>query len=193
MQDIICKLIKEIGANANEDCLKHTPIRVERMYENFFTYDKKIKIMTSEERNKNKINWKIVPITVFENTKKFNDIILSSGDFISFCPHHLVPFFGKYYFAYLPNKFIIGKSKIDSVVKYFCGRFNLQEQLTNNIASWSHDNLKSQGVMLIMKAKHLCEYLTTDKISEMTTSAVRGRFLKEQTLKDEVLKLIGVV
>jgi GTP cyclohydrolase I len=191
MKETIKQLLKEIGVDMKREEVQDTPVRVERLFSDFFTYDKKLKVMTSEERNSGKIDAKIIPVTVFNNKEKFNDIIIDRGEFISFCSHHIVPFFGNYYFAYLPGKYIVGKSKIDSVVKYFSGRLQIQERLSHDIADWFYKNLQAQGVMLILRAKHLCEYLTTDKISDLTTSAVRGNFMKKD-VKDEAIKLMGI-
>jgi len=189
MKETIKKLIEEIGADLNNEHLSETPIRVERLFKNFFTYDKTMKVMSSKKRNTD-CEKNIIPITIFDNKEKLNDIILSDGTFVSFCPHHIVNFFGDYVFGYLPQDYIIGKSKIDTVVKYFCGRLSTQETLVNDIADWFQKNLKPQGVFFMMKGKHLCEFLTTNKISNFTTSAVRGCFGKEE-MKEEVYKMIS--
>ncbi len=184
MREEIKKILIEIGEDINREGIKETPTRIERLFNNFFTYNKKLKLVNEYERNNSKFDSNTIPITYFNG--KIDNLIVKKGVFVSFCEHHLVPFFGEYYFAYLPSDKIVGLSKIDEVVKYFAGRLQLQERLGEEIVEWFYQNLKPKFVMIVLKAKHLCELLTTGKYGEFTTSAIRG----DLRIKDEALKLM---
>ncbi|MEM5866364.1 MAG: GTP cyclohydrolase I [Candidatus Aenigmatarchaeota archaeon] len=185
MKEEIKKILIEIGADVNKEGIRETPVRVERLYKNFFTYDKKLVLVDEKERNRKTFVKNEIPITYF--SERIDNLVVKSGEFVSMCSHHILPFYGKYYFAYLPSNMIIGLSKIDSLVRYFSGRLQIQEKLGEEIVDWFYKNFKPKFVMIVLVAKHLCELLTNGKNGVFVTSAIRG----DLNLKDEVLKLIG--
>ena len=178
MQKIIKSLLINIGENPNRDGLKETPDRVSRMYEEFFYgYDK-------DKKPK---------ITVFDNEQSSNDqIIIDKGYFYSFCEHHMMPFFGEYYFAYIPDKKIIGLSKISRVVDYYASKLQVQERLTMEILNELENKLKPKGLAIVMSARHLCKEMRGVKKNkvEMTTHDFRGIFAENSKKKKELLDLI---
>ena len=112
-------------------------------------------------------------ITSFSNKQdgvKYNSMICDTGYFFSHCEHHCVPFFGSYYFAYIPNEKIIGLSKIARIVDYFSAKLQIQERLVKEIVDYIEKEIKPNGIILIMKARHLCKEMRgVKKInSEMT-------------------------
>jgi len=170
-------LLREMGLDMSNEHLKDTPKRVVMMYGELFSgLDK-----TNE------------PIfTTFDNPN-YDEMIIVKGNFSSTCSHHLLPFIGQFYFAYIANEKLCGLSKIPRVVEYFSKRPQLQERLTQQIVDYLNDKLQPKGCMLIMKAKHYCEILRGVKQHEDTaetiTSAIKGIFMK-QKVKEEFIQLI---
>lgn len=179
-------ILEGVGENLNREGLVGTPLRVERLLNKLLVgYSEPPKIISKEE-DKNKFS---NHITLFKNTEKYDQIILRKCNFYSFCEHHLVPFFGVVFVAYIPKDFIIGMNKIDKIVDYFSGRFQLQERLTMDITDFLNKILKPKGVMVVIRARHLCAELQGDE-GMLVTSAIRGGFTKNSSAKEEVLKLI---
>src|SRR5574344_1324117 len=95
------------------------------------------------------------------NSAKFKEeysqmVIVKDIDFFSMCEHHMLPFFGKVHVAYIPNKYIVGLSKIPRVVEVFARRLQVQERLTTQIKDCINDTLHPLGVMVVVEASHLC-------------------------------------
>ena len=119
-------------------------------------------------------------------------MIIDTGYFYSHCEHHMVPFFGNYYFAYIPDKKIVGISKIARLVDYHSAKLQVQERLTKEIVDDIEKLLKPKGIALIMKARHLCKEMRGIKKhnSEMITSEMRGVFKNNSKTREEFLSLI---
>jgi GTP cyclohydrolase I len=193
IQEAIRIILKEIGEDVNREGIKFTPQRVARLYDNlFYGYRKKLVVMNEDERNSEKMNNNIIPITIFKNEDK--EMVIRKVKFNSMCEHHCVPFSGVCYVGIIPDKYLLGMNKIDKIVKYFGARLQIQERMTNQIAEWINENIQPLGVIVIIKANHLCAELQGDN-GDFTTSAVRGIFLKPEegkTPKEEFLKLINL-
>lgn len=180
-EDLINQILIAIGDNPKREGLKDTPKRIAKMWEEVFSgYD------TSKKPK----------ITIFPNNKDgvyYNQMILDTGYFYSHCEHHGVPFFGQYYFAYIPDKKIMGLSKVARVVDYFSARLQIQERLVKEIADEIEAVVQPKGLGLVMKARHLCKEMRgVKKIEgEMITSDVRGAFLKSNATRAEFLNLIN--
>jgi GTP cyclohydrolase I len=109
------------------------------------------------------------------------------------CEHHMVPFFGKYYFAYIPNKTIIGLSKVARIVDYYSARLQVQERLVRQIVDEIEKSCKPRGIALVMKAEHLCKTMRgVKKQGVMTASELRGSFVKDSKVRQEFLSLIKI-
>lgn len=187
IQESVTRILECINENPNREGLEGTPARVERLFNNFFYgYIKKLKIMNETERQNNK-DENIIPITIF-NTD-CDELLIRNTKFISFCEHHIVPFYGVAYVGIIPNKKLLGMNKIDKIVKYFAARLQIQERLTNQIADWIDRNLKPKGVIVVIRANHLCAELQGDK-GDFTTSAIRGIFKTKFEARTEFLSLI---
>jgi len=131
-------------------------------------------------------------ITIFK--EKHDEVIISKDmEFYSFCEHHILPFYGTVDIAYLPGDTILGISKLARIVDHFSHRLNIQEKMTTDIADFiMGSKLKPRGVMVIIRATHLCEVMRGVKKKNpiMITSAVRGSLLENPNLRNEVIMLI---
>lgn len=187
IEELWSLILKEIGENPDREGLLNTPKRIANMYEELFRgYDKT----------------KIPSVTCFKNGSDgltYNQMILDEGEYYSFCEHHVIPFFGKYYFAYIPNPKgkILGLSKVARVVDYFSSKLQIQERLVQEIVDYiwkelSKDGNSPLGIALIMKGEHLCKTMRgAKKKGQMTSSCIRGVF-EEQAVRDEFLSLSGL-
>ena len=130
-------------------------------------------------------------LTVFPNddTEEQPQMIHVGGyQFYSMCAHHMAPFFGKMHFAYIPDKNIVGLSKIPRMMEIFARRPQVQEQLTKNIVDAFQELVKPRGCALLVRATHFCMEARGIKAhdSETTTTALRGCFYNEK-VKNEFL------
>ena len=112
--------------------------------------------------------------------------------FYSVCEHHLVPFFGKAYIAYIPDGRVVGLSKLARTVETYARRPQIQEQLTAQVADAIMDNLKPKGVMVMMEAEHLCMSMRgVNKPGTKTVTFVcRGEFEENQALQAAFFQMI---
>jgi len=127
-------------------------------------------------------------------TDKLNDLIMARNIPVqSYCPHHLVPWYGRAHVAYIPHEKVLGVSKLARLV-YSCTRgFPLQEEVTKNIADKLYEELDTKGVMVVIEAVHTCMALRGAKAlgASVTTSAVRGVMRDVIAAREEVLTLIA--
>jgi len=120
-------------------------------------------------------------------------IVVRDIEFFSMCEHHLLPFFGKVHVAYLPDKKVIGLSKIPRIVDAFARRLQLQERLTQQIAETIQDVLEPRGVGVICEARHFCMMMrgVEKQHSGTITSAMLGDFRERKETRDEFLSLVS--
>ena len=173
-------LISAIGEDPSREGLIDTPKRIVRMWKEIFRgYD---------ETQKPKI-------TTFSNDDKITDIVFDSGDYYSMCEHHILPFFGRYYFAYIPKAKgrILGLSKIARVVGYCAARLQLQERLAKDIIEMLSQALdgNAEGFAIMMRGKHLCKTMRGVKNDGyMTASYFTGVFKTDSNKRAEFYELI---
>jgi GTP cyclohydrolase I len=173
-------LLEAIGENPDREGLVGTPDRIARMYKELFRgYD---------ESQKPKI-------TTFANDMESTDIVFDTGDYYSMCEHHMMPFFGKYYFAYIPRKDgrILGISKVARVVGYCAARLQLQERLARDIIAMLTDALdgKVEGMAIVMRGTHLCKTMRGVKNNgTMTVAHLSGVFKDDAQTRNEFYKPI---
>lgn len=129
-------------------------------------------------------------LTVFDDEKYDEMIVVKDIEFYSMCEHHIIPFFGKAHIGYIPNGKIIGLSKIPRMVEIFSRRLQNQERLTSQIANSLNDLLKPKGVGVILEAKHLCMMArgVEKQNSIVTTSSVTGIFKSNMNTRSEFLR-----
>lgn len=182
-KDIECAvrtLIAAIGEDPNREGLVDTPNRIARMCKEIFRgYDK------SQEPK----------ITTFKNDMESTDIVFDTGDYYSVCEHHMMPFFGKYYFAYIPRKDgrILGISKVARVVGYCAARLQLQERLARDIVNMLTQALdgKVEGMAIVMRGTHMCKTMRGVKNNgTMTVAHLSGVFKDDVNARNEFYKLI---
>ena len=182
IEGAIRTLIRAIGEDPDRDGLKGTPGRIMRMWKEIFRgYD---------ETQKPKI-------TTFPNEDGISDLIFDTGDYYSMCEHHILPFFGRYYFAYIPSPKgrILGISKVARVVGYCAARLQLQERLARDIVETLSDALGGDalGFAIVMRGKHLCKSMRgVRNDGNMSVAHFTGLFDKNPALKAEFYKLIDL-
>jgi GTP cyclohydrolase I len=179
MKELIKELLIRLGENPEREGLQRTPERVEKSY----------KFLT-EGYNEN-IN-EIINGALFE-TETSEMIIVRDIEFYSLCEHHLLPFFGKCHIAYIPDKKIIGLSKLARITDHFARRLQVQERLTEQIAGCICEVLNPLGVGVVMEASHLCMMMrgVQKQGSSAMTSALCGIFKSDQRTRNEFLTLIS--
>lgn len=180
----IVDLLQYIGEDTSCEGLKETPDRILKMWKEIFRgYDK---IQSPK-------------ITTFQNGIDgiiYDNMIVDSGDYYSLCEHHSMPFFGQYWFAYIPNPHgkILGLSKIGRVVDYCAAKLQIQERLVSDVVSIIQDALGSEfpplGIALVMKGRHLCKEMRgARKKGEMTSSFLTGLFKTDIALRNEFISI----
>ncbi len=171
-------LLRLIGEDPNRPGIRRTPLRVKQS----------LQFLTGGYRQD--------PAKLFKravgNAKSDEMVIVKDIDFFSICEHHLLPFFGKCHVAYLPDKKIIGLSKIPRVVDLFARRLQVQERLTVQIAEAISEFVQPRGVACVMEAQHLCLMMrgVQKQNTRAVTSAMLGAFRTSEKTRAEFLTLI---
>lgn len=192
VEDNVRRILQYIGEDVNKEGIKCTPTRVARMYNlSMYGYRKKLVVMDEDKRNNERIDENIIPITIFKSNT--DELLIRKTKFISFCQHHMVPFYGTATVGIIPEKRLLGMNKIDKIVKFFAARLQIQEDMGKQIADWIDEHIKPKGVIVVLNARHFCAEIQGDD-GDFTTSTVRGIFLKPddpaKSPKQEFLDLI---
>jgi GTP cyclohydrolase I len=178
MESLVTKLLLDLGEDPDRNGLVKTPERVAKAMR-FMTrgYHQDIDQL---------LNGALFPIEYDEM------VIVKDIDFFSLCEHHLLPFFGKCHVGYLPNKKVVGLSKIPRVVDVFSRRLQVQERLTTQIADTLQQKLNAHGVAVVMEARHLCMMMRgVEKQNTIAvSSSMLGAFRTQQQTREEFLNLI---
>ena len=178
MQDLIQRLLIELGEDPAREGLVKTPRRV----------DKALRFLTSgyQADIDAVLNGALFSVDYSEM------VIVRNIDFYSLCEHHLLPFFGKCHVAYIPNKKVIGLSKIPRLVDIFARRLQLQERMTNQIAETITEKIRPLGVAVVCEGTHLCMSMRgVEKQNSYTiTSAMLGAFRDQSRTRMEFLELL---
>lgn len=171
-------IIAELGENTNREGLRETPAR----------YTKAMKFFTSGYDMDPK---KVVGRGLFKAESK-EMVIVRDIELYSLCEHHLLPFFGKAHVAYIPDKKIIGLSKIPRIVDVFARRLQVQERLTTQVSEALMELIQPLGVAVIIECHHLCMMMrgVEKQNSKTITSSVQGEFKKNPATRAELMKLL---
>ena len=129
--------------------------------------------------------------TVFD-AKGYDQMIIERGiTYYTFCEHHMLPFFGKASIGYIPDKKIIGISKLARTVEFYSKMLNTQEYFTNNIASFLHSALKPKGIGVVVTGRHLCQEMRgIRKRGDMITTCLKGIMLDDHKAKSEFTRCV---
>jgi GTP cyclohydrolase I len=175
---LVTKVLLAIGEKPGRNGLLRTPERVAKM----------LAFMTQGyQRNVDHLlNGALFPIQYDEM------VIVKDIDFFSLCEHHLLPFFGKVHVGYLPNKKVVGLSKIPRIVDAFARQLQVQERLTVQIAETLNTKLNANGVGVVIEARHLCMMMrgVEKQNTVAVTSSMLGAFRSQPQTRLEFLKLI---
>ena len=172
-------IIQAIGEDSHREGLLDTPDRVARAYEEIFS------------------GYTIDPDALINNALFNVDydqmVIVKDIRFYSMCEHHILPFFGKAHVAYLPKGKVIGLSKIPRIVEMFARRLQVQERMTQQIATFIQERISPLGVAVVIEASHLCMMMRGVKKEDatMTTSAMLGGFRTHLETRLEFLNRIS--
>lgn len=173
------EILKLLGEDENREGLLKTPARVAKAYE-FLTsgYDMDPKIVLND---------------ALFTTSNHEMVLMKDIEFYSLCEHHLLPIIGRVHVAYIPNKKVVGLSKIPRMVNIFARRLQIQEQMTEQIANALQEVVNPLGVGVVVQARHMCvEMRGVEKInSTTTTSALRGSFITKADTRKEFFDLIN--
>ncbi|HEY7585770.1 MAG TPA: GTP cyclohydrolase I FolE [Candidatus Deferrimicrobiaceae bacterium] len=178
MQELIRDLLIKIGEDPDREGLKRTPER----------YEKAIATLTSGYAQNPR---EVLQRALFH--EQYDEmVIVKDIDIFSLCEHHLLPFFGKCHVAYMPRKNIVGLSKIARVVELYARRLQVQERLTQEIATAIMDTLNPAGVAVVIEAFHLCMMMrgVEKQNSKAVTSSMLGVFRTRESTRMEFLELI---
>jgi GTP cyclohydrolase I len=173
-------LIAWAGDDPDREGVKATPSRVVRAYEEYFDG---YKLDTDEILGR-----------TFDETDGYDEVVvLKDIRFESHCEHHLAPIIGKAHVAYLPNRRVVGISKLARLVEVFAHRLQIQEKMTAQIANTLEEVLQPRGVAVVVEAAHQC--ITTRGIHKpgvtMVTSRMLGAFRTDASTRREFLSIIG--
>tara|TARA_B100001245_G_C22641376_1_gene315373 strand:+ start:40 stop:627 length:588 start_codon:yes stop_codon:yes gene_type:complete len=166
-------VIEEIGEDPTRQGLFKTPYRSAKALQ-FLTqgYTQKVD--------------EIVNGAIFD--EEFDDmVIVKDIEFYSLCEHHILPFFGKCHVGYIPNKRIVGLSKIPRIIDMFARRLQVQERLTHQIAQAINEVLQPQGIAVVMEAQHMCMMIrgVEKERSSTFTNVMLGTFREEDSTRAE--------
>jgi GTP cyclohydrolase IA len=175
---LVRQMLVQVGEDPAREGLRRTPER----------FEKALRFLTSGYRQdpKKLLNGAMFSVCYDEM------VVVKDIEVYSLCEHHLLPFFGKCHVAYIPNKKVVGLSKVARLVNMYARRLQIQERLTSQIAQTISDTLNPQGVGVIVEARHLCMVMrgVEKQHSSAVTSAMLGVFRENKQTRDEFLSLV---
>lgn len=171
----VTAILEAIGDEVDPQGTADTPRRVARMY------DELLSGYTVDAREL--LNGALFDVEYDEM------VVVTNIDFYSLCEHHLLPFHGKAHVGYLPHKKVVGLSKIPRLVDMFARRLQVQERMTQQVATFMDDLINPQGVGVVVEGSHLCTAMRGVQKAEakMVTSAVKGVFRTNSSTREEFM------
>jgi len=175
IHNAVRNILIEIGEDPDRQGLVKTPDRVARMYDELtagYSTD----------------HVKLINGALFD--VDYNEpVLVKDIEFYSLCEHHMLPFFGRAYVAYIPNGKVIGLSKIPRIVEMFARRLQVQERMTAEIAQFIQETLNPKGVAVLIEGSHMCAMMRGVKKSQtsMTTTRMLGAYENDAYLRSEFL------
>jgi GTP cyclohydrolase I len=174
----ILNILYDVGEDPERDGLKSTPDRVARMYDELL------------------LGYTVDPVALLNNALfdvEYDEmVVVTDIEFYSMCEHHLLPIIGAAHVAYMPDKKVVGLSKIPRVVDAFARRLQVQERMTRQIAELLNDLIQPKGVAVVLDAWHMCVAMRGAKKANarMRTSALLGVFKDNATTRAEFMNHI---
>jgi GTP cyclohydrolase I len=179
IESAVREILLNVGEDPDRQGLQRTPMRVAQMYDELLA------------------GYHIDPVKLINDALFDVDytemVIVKDIDFYSLCEHHMLPFFGRAYVAYIPKGKVLGLSKIPRIVEMYARRLQVQERMTQQIADFIDETLQPMGVAVVVEAAHMCSMMRGIKKANatMVTSAISGAFEKSPKTRSEFMKLIG--
>jgi GTP cyclohydrolase IA len=174
---LVRRMLVQLGEDPEREGLRKTPER----------YERALKFLTSgyHQSAEQILNGATFSVCYDEI------VVVKNIEFFSLCEHHLLPFFGECHVAYLPNKKVIGLSKVARLVNMFARRLQIQERMTSQIARAIEEKISPEGVGVIIEARHLCMQMrgVEKQHGQAVTSAMLGVFRDNKQTRDEFLSL----
>ena len=179
LETAVRTLLEEIGEDPERAGLADTPKRVRRMY---------AELTSGYQTDPDAlINGACFEVDYDEM------VVVRDIEFFSLCEHHLLPFYGRAHVGYLPRGRVIGLSKVPRIVDMFARRLQVQERMTQQVATFLMERVDPKGVACVVEASHLCTMMRGVKKEQasMVTSSMLGTFRRDGRTRNEFLKLIG--
>ena len=180
IEELIEKLLIEIGEDSHREGIIRTPNRVAKAW-------KFLSKGYGQDLDE------IINNAVFK--EDYDEMVtIKDIDFFSLCEHHLLPFFGKAHVAYIPDGKIIGLSKVPRIVDMYGRRLQVQERMTHQIAESLNDVLSPKGVAVVLEGEHMCMQMrgVEKQNSYATTSSMIGLFRRDSRTREEFLNIISM-
>ena len=180
IEGYVREILKHMGEDPDREGLLKTPYRVARAFE----------YLTKGYQQDPK---EVINNAIFTEEDYSEMIVVKDIDFFSMCEHHILPFFGRANVAYIPNKRIVGISKVARLVDVYARRLQVQERITTQVANTLMEELNPLGVGVIITAEHLCMRMrgVEKQNSIVTTSATLGAFRTHQETREEFITLVN--
>lgn len=177
-QQHVAAMLTALDPDPAREGLRDTPRRVEKAFQHY----------TAGYRQDAR---KVIGDALFE-AETDEMVVVKDIELYSLCEHHLAPFFGKAHVAYIPQKRIVGLSKIARVVDVFSRRLQVQERLTAQVAQALEEVLQPKGVGVVVEANHLCMMMrgVEKQNSKTVTSCLLGSFRSDERTRSEFLSLV---
>ncbi len=177
-RDLVRRQLELLGEDPDREGLRRTPHRVAASLA-WLTRGYEMDVQ------------QVVGNALFDSEGASNMVMVRDVELYSLCEHHMLPFYGKAHIAYIPAGKIVGLSKLPRLVEVFARRLQVQERLTEQIATAIDEVLKPQGVGVVIEAYHLCMMMrgVEKQNSKTITSAVRGLFRSDQRTREDFLTL----
>jgi len=176
--DLVRRMLQLLGEDPDRDGLRQTPER----------FEKALRFLTNgyHQDQEKVLNGAMFSVTYDQM------VLVKDIEVYSLCEHHMLPFFGRCHVAYIPDKKVVGLSKIPRLVNMFARRLQIQERLTNQIATAIQQKISPLGVGVVIEARHMCMVMrgVEKQSSQTVTSAMLGAFRENMQTREEFLSLI---
>ncbi len=175
LEEAVRDILSTVGEDPDRDGLRRTPQRVARMYDELLA------------------GYHVDPIALVNEALfdvEYDEmIVVKDIEFFSLCEHHMLPFYGRAHVAYIPSDKVIGLSKIPRIVEMYARRLQVQERMTQEIATLLQQILQPQGVGVVIEGAHMCSMMRGVKKehARMVTSAMLGNFKESPKTRNEFM------